>query len=280
MADIRKLISNLAAAEDRLRRTAFVAPWLPGARVRVCLDGLVCTFVPRGAVEGWGIYVAPEQAIYRAAAPAATVEAWLGRLPAVRLRLVHPMRGMSWLAHPVNEADMRQRFGRVEPVVVHLVDEAARFDAIVARFDGAAWWFEAVDRRADARDADRLQEALLAEPPLLSPWAGQTPEMRTAWGLAYRQMVPVEAVPEGAPAPTVTADGRRLRRALQLGGGDLESYREHGTHWLVEWRARDGMLHQSVIAHDLTVVNAGICLSGLDSTFDLQSLVNVIEGGG
>ena len=75
------------------------------------------------------------------------------------------------------------------------------------------------------------------------------------------------------------SDEARLRGALRFGGGDLTSYRDRGDHWLVEWTTREGNQHTSAISkRDLTVVSAGICLSGEDEKFDLQSLVGVVEG--
>ena len=71
---------------------------------------------------------------------------------------------------------------------------------------------------------------------------------------------------------------RRIAEALQQGGGDLEEFRDRGEYWQVEWRTRDGELHSSAIdKQDLTVISSGICLSGMDRDFDLQSLVGVME---
>lgn len=73
-------------------------------------------------------------------------------------------------------------------------------------------------------------------------------------------------------------DENRLRDALQLGGGQLQNYTDRGEYYLVEWRTRNGQRHTSAIAKaDLTVISSGICLSGRDCHFDLQSLVGVIE---
>jgi hypothetical protein len=75
----------------------------------------------------------------------------------------------------------------------------------------------------------------------------------------------------------VLTNEARLRSALRFGGGDLLGFRDRGEFWLVEWLARDGQLHTSAIAkNDLTVISAGICLSGEDQKFDLQSLVGVV----
>ena len=63
-----------------------------------------------------------------------------------------------------------------------------------------------------------------------------------------------------------------------MGGGELREVRDRDDYWLIEWTAGNGDRHTSASAkNDLTVVSAGICLSGLDSNFDLQSLVGVVE---
>jgi hypothetical protein len=74
-------------------------------------------------------------------------------------------------------------------------------------------------------------------------------------------------------------DELRLRDALHVGGGDLRAFNDRGAYWLVEWTTADGQRHTSAVAKgDLTVISSGICLSGRDRDFDLQSLVGVIEG--
>jgi hypothetical protein len=73
-------------------------------------------------------------------------------------------------------------------------------------------------------------------------------------------------------------DESRLADALRLGGGRLHDFQDRGDYWLVEWTTRDGERHHSAIARrDLTVISAGICLSGEDRKFDLHSLVGVVE---
>jgi len=49
----------------------------------------------------------------------------------------------------------------------------------------------------------------------------------------------------------------------------------------VQWRTPLGSVHFSSIAtEDLTVISSGICLSGEDRKFDMQSLVGVMDGAG
>jgi hypothetical protein len=99
-----------------------------------------------------------------------------------------------------------------------------------------------------------------------------TPEMRTAYDLAGQQTTEFSALQQQR------RDETRLRQALQMGGGELQGFRERSDSWLVEWTTTDGIRHTSAISKtDLTVISAGICLSGEDEKFDLQSLVGVVE---
>ena len=97
---------------------------------------------------------------------------------------------------------------------------------------------------------------------------GLTPEDRAAYALFME--------PSGLLGSR--REERRLRLALERGGGRLHAYHDRGDFWLVEWRTDDGELHSSAIRKgDLTVIGAGICLSDRDRDFDLQSLVGVVR---
>ena len=142
------------------------------------------------------------------------------------------------------------------------------------RWDGGNWWFEEIDRRADPLLAEQLRKALVKLTPLKQlAWPGLTPETRATYGLAREQ------VKESREKIQHNRDEARLRNALRVGGGALSQFRDRGEHWLVEWRARDGARHHSAISKkDFTVISSGICLSGRDNDFDLQSLVGVMAG--
>lgn len=292
MDNFRELLRRVAEAEESLWSRRFLAPCVRGGRVRVNVGGLVHMFTPAPRdFEGWAVFQPTDELTARVVEEAELpfVAEYLRLFPALRVRLAYVLRGATWLAYPSNESDARQRFAShgARPVVVHLVADGREFEQVIARHLGGAWFFEDEDRRADPLDADRLRAAWRdrAAPDTLG-WPGLTPEMRTCYTLPFmreetarehqrqreeQRRLHRERVRDGR-------DGTRLRDALRFGGGDLNSHRDRGDHWLVEWTARDGEPHTSAISkHDLTVMSAGICLSGEDDKFDLQSLVGVVE---
>jgi hypothetical protein len=273
MTDIRNLLNQLASAESTLNSTQFLAPCVKGGRVRTRVAGMVYTFTPKPRkFEGWGIFqpVDPQTATLIEEADLPQIAAYLQHLQTLRLRLADRLQDRTWLAYPVNEADMRQRFKVVQPVLVHLVTEGVSFEQIVARWNGNSCWFEDIDRRADPAIAESLQAAfkqIISVEDLQIK--GITPEMRSLYALIADRT-------EGFARPH--RDEKQLRQALKLGGGDLQRFQDRGDYWTVDWTTADGTHHTSAIAKDdLTVVSSGICLSGRDRDFDLQSLVGVME---
>jgi len=272
--DIRALLQQMANAETELRSTQFLAPCVRGGRVRTKVAGMVYTFVPKPPLfEGWGIFQPEDErtATLIEAADLPQIAAYLQHFQPIRLRLARCLQQQTWLAYPVNEADMRQRFQVAKPVVVHLVMEGVVFEQIVARWQGNASWFEAVDRRADPELTEILQANLkqLTSVKQLQ-FKGITPELRSVYELATQKIAEF-AQPQ--------QDERRLRQALSQGGGELHQFQDRGDFWTVDWTTADGVRHTSAIAKtDLTVMSSGICLSGRDRDFDLQSLVGVMEG--
>jgi hypothetical protein len=238
--------------------------------VRTMIAGIPHTLTPRGrAFEGWGIFrvVGYDDVALLEEAGLSAIDAYLELFPPARLRLVRQMRGGTWLAFPMSPADALRCGGTRGPVAVHLVNGCGRFDAVAARFDGSACWFDTLDRRADPMIADALRDAAARSIPAVSlRISGLSPEDRAAYSALFE------------PVVGGRTDERRLRRALELGGGSLHGYHDRGEFWLVEWRTPDGELHTSAIRKgDLTVIGAGICLSDHDRDFDLQSLVGVVH---
>lgn len=273
MPDIRKILSQLAALEAELLNTQFLAPCVRGGRVRIRVGSMVYTFKPQPQnFEGWAVFGPVNEKI------AAVVDEpnlpqmaeYLQLLVPVRLQLICALQGQTWLAYPVNESDAKQRISLAKPAAVHLVTEGSQFEQIVARWDGHCLWFEEIDRRADPLLSEQLTRALKK---LILPeevrFKGMTPEMRTVYELVSRNIKDFD--------PKIR-DKQRLQRALKTGGGELRDFGDRDDYWLVEWTSGSGEHHTSAIAkNDLTVMSAGICLSGDDMKFDLQSLVGVVE---
>ncbi|MEW6213125.1 MAG: hypothetical protein AB1631_32810 [Acidobacteriota bacterium] len=275
-SDIKRLLDSISRQEDQLRSTQFVAPCVRGGLVKAKVAGLVYTFTPDPReFEGWGVFLPLDEKIAGVVEEADLhlITEYLKLLKPVRLRLVHSLHHRTWLAYPVNESDARQRWGQPRPVMVHLVEAAADFEQIIARWDGSAFWFEELDRRADPEIAERMRKALrdVTLPDALQ-FKGITPEMRAAYNLATQQ------APEFQPLVQRKRDEERIKSALRMAGASLQQFHERGDYWIVEWTTSEGELHTSAIARrDLTVISAGICLSGRDRDFDLQSLVGVVE---
>jgi hypothetical protein len=308
VVDIRKLLNQIAAQEADLGNTQFLAPCVGGGRVRTSVANMIYTFIPQPQdFAGWGIFAPVDGKIAEVVEEPSLpqVAEYLKLLMPLRLRLAYVLSGATWLAYPVNESDMHQRLGAVKPVPVHLVTDGDAFDRVIARFDGNAWWFDEVDRRAQPQPGEWLKEQLRqGTMPENVGFSGMTPEMRTVYDLAFQQtdayqlrMQQQREVRGLGQRQGEQRVSRRLQRqnrrqmlsgkgdevgrlgdALHLGGGELREFRDRGDFWQVEWTTRNGEHHTSAISKDdLTVISSGICLSGCDRDFDLQSLVGVIE---
>ncbi|HJQ26443.1 MAG TPA: hypothetical protein VKA60_21190 [Blastocatellia bacterium] len=297
---VKNLIDQLAREEDRVRATEFLAPCVRGGRIRARVSGLVYTFTPRPPdFEGWGVFLpaSDKEAELLDEAELSLIGEYLKLLKPLRARLVARLRGTTWLAYPANESDFEQRFGATRPILIHLVGEGEVFEQMLVRTDGSAFWFEAIDRRSDPLAGEALREAASAQvAPAALRFKGMTHEMRVAYELARQPLGSLTDAyarkrrrvrPPGAQheqsvpdfATEAERDEWRLREALRVGGGDLQGFTDRGDYWVVEWTTRGGHRHTSAISKaGLTVISSGICLSGRDRDFDLQSLVGVIEG--
>lgn len=298
MSRLFDLLDRVAAAEHELAQRRFVAPCVPGATLRLRVEGLVQSFTPNPpGFEGWGLFspIDGKRAQLRARPDECTCTRYLALLPQVRLLALRPASSMvrspdgrpqnrntlrgprhAWWAMPVSREAFRRRFRHDGPVVVQLAKELVPFETIVARFDGASFWLDRAETFADPRLADHLRRALGEwQLPDTLAYSGLTPEHRDAYALALSARLQMR---EWAAHDDAAALEARLRRALHVGGGRFESVRTQDGGLTVEWTDRDGHRHASFLANDATSVRSAgaICLQGHDADFDLTSLVGVV----
>jgi hypothetical protein len=273
-SDVLGAIDRLAEAENAFVGAEFLAPVLRGAGVGVRIAGIRCGLAVRPAgFEGWGVFRARSTTAADVVRPASWGERrkYLALFPAVRIILTH-REGGEWAGVAANAGD--GRFAIDGRVPVRFVEDGEPFETAVTRFDGGQFWFDSVDTRCDPGAAAFLREALgrLVAPERLER-RGLTAEQRAAYAVTYRARLAQLQFDERARAED------RLRAALRHAGADLRDYSEHGDVYRVSYVV-DGARHTSVIRKgDLSVVTAGICLSGGDRAFDLGSLVGVLREG-
>lgn len=301
--DVRSMIKRSAASTRDALKGAILAPVIPQVLVRVKVDGIVCELKVdnEDGFLGWALLEVTEPGrarIVEAAAPA-QVKAYLNLLPRVQLVLLNEKRGM-WWAVPAQASD--QRFKVSGPVPVQLCTRAGSFDTVNARFDGAAFWYDDVVRNRNPVVARRLRDALSED---VFPEDLHCKEMTSQEALAYclvffdkhRDLLePVSRDGDGnleepgsEPQPVTptfdywewfhTLKHVRLTKALAHAGARLDSYWGDGGSDVLSVRfIIDGDTHvASLNMKDFTVLSAGVCLSGMDSDFDLTSLVGVLR---
>ena len=267
-------LAKLAAAEEQFLHTQFLAPMAGGQSVQVRIEGVRCSMKisPRD-FAGWGVFRPQDmqQAALVRAATFAERQRYLELFPSIPLILCLQY-GPDCRALPASRGDSRISTAGLLPV--RLLEDAQTFDTIRARFDGAQFWFDAVDARSDPAIAGYLRESLAHKrEPAQVARPGLTAEQADAYAIviAIRQQEEIERARH-------TGEGR-LKEALTHAGAALRDFAELGDAYRVSFEV-DGRRHTSVVRKgDLSVQAAGICLSGEDAKFDLHSLVSVIREG-
>jgi hypothetical protein len=267
-------LKKLAAMENAFLKTEFLAPVVRGRGVAVKIAGVRCELAIHPAdFRGWGIFRAEshKNASLVREATGRERQQYLRLFPAVRLivcRVDHEVV----LAVPGNPSDTR--FRASGPVSVELCAQLDLFDAIVGRFDLAQFWFEQIDPRADPAAAAYLRREIqnMSDPDKLER-PGLTAGQRFAYALEYTRRA------EAIIAKQRRNADARLTEALAHAGAILTDFAQDDDAYRVTYTV-DGQRHVSIVRKcDLTVHSAGICLSGQDRDFDLQSLVGVLREG-
>lgn len=271
--DPLSLINKFAQQEKELADKTFLAPVVAGGKVRVAVDGAIYEMAPDNRrFEGWGIFTmsGPGRARLLEPASMSLVANYLKLLPRKRFVLIDKF-DEHWFALPASGSDTRFSLDRPVPIRLVTARMAAPLDTVNARFDGAAFFFEGIDRRHDPIVGRTLRQELEKKvDPDSVRCAGMTPEERLVYRILYLGKYREELPPD---------DRTRISNALQHANATLDGfwYNQNNASATVRFMV-DGEMHTVVVdTNDMTVVSAGICLSGKDRDFDLASLVGVFR---
>jgi hypothetical protein len=269
------LFDKLAAEESAFFNSQFFSPVLRGKPIRVRISGIIVNLKvtkPKD-FQGWGVFspASYKEAKYVRAPNMTEKNQYFDLFPAIRLILCRNNNNQ-WLGLPAHRSDTRFKVTGLVPVF--LPEEVQLFEVIQARFDGANCWFQETCAGSDPKIPIYLRESLnkLVDPNKLV-CSGMSVEEQDAYLMAYGPAL------EADIEAKKDKNEERIKSALKRAGAKYSSYIERGNTYTIEYTV-EGERHRSVVKKDdLSVESAGICLSGGDKAFDLQSLVGVIKEG-
>ncbi len=275
---IHDILNRLEEAERRFAGTEFLAPIMGEARVHVRIAGVVCKLkVAVGLPPGFAGYAflrarSTREAEFVRAATLQEITQYLALFPTVRLILTGRER-RHWWALPAQLGDIRIHLSG--PVVVQLPEEGLdRFETILTRFDGRLFWYERRDPARNPALAAYLREQLTHVDTKGMP---PEPGVLHASGLSREEREAYAWVRGLAAAAQRDRIETRLSDAVAHAGADFRGYTERGDAYVVTFQVDGRQFTSTVRQDDLTVITAGICLSGKDQRFDLASLVGVLR---
>lgn len=269
MRNVLDLIKKVGEAESALFKREFISPIFNNVSVATTVSGLIYTFSIPKTVPGWYKIRPVDKKTAKIVGPAEPVEIEGYQRLLDRVRLVLALKhGPVYMAVP----DKANKFGLSPetPLPVFLADDSILdFDRIFARFDGANFWFEAVDMGNDPTKSDYLRVSMekLVDPKKIK-FSGLTFEEKLAY--TFRLTFDKKLVEDKKKFS--------IRGDVEHAGGKFVRFSERSDHYSVTYKV-DGDEFTSIISKDPKhmVVTAGICLQGNDRTFNLKSLITVVR---
>jgi len=261
--NITELFSKIENAEQDFYNTEFISPVVSHGKVRVRILGLIQEFKVLGDFEGWAILKPCSEKFVRVIGSPnlLQIEKYLTQFPSIRVTLCE-RRTDGWygFTHQGSGVEIR----------VLLADGVSLFDTVLTYHDSVNCWFAEIDRATDIISAEYLREALNKSilPDKLGI-RGVIPYQRKAY--QWQFFLSKEHLKE------VTLE--TIKKAVEHGSGKFLSYIERRDSYVVTFSLDGEEFKSTVMKKNFEVVSAGICLSGGDRKFDLQSLTGVIKEG-
>lgn len=268
MVDVDKLISDFGKDEKKLQNQEILASYFPeDSSVAVRIKKILYKFkIAKRGSAGVGVFkpLSFKFAEFVRDASQEEVVNYFRLFP--RVKAIVAFQTKYWYAFPANlTAYKKINFDGLFPLL--MAEGIQQCDYVIASFDGLNLWFNEIDFRADVEKIENMRQVVKGKKGSIK---GFSPEDKEVISLARKNKEEQEKL---------TLEGR-LKHVFLERGAKLDGYTEHGNRIEIKWQSSSGEYYTTVADKDnLSVMSAGICLSGRDKDFDLQSLVGVISRG-
>lgn len=268
---VKDLFSKLENDENNFKSLRFISPVIENKAIRIRINSIIMSLritKPKN-FSGWGVFkpTSFKTAVFDREPTLAEKSEYLSLFPALHF-IVCKQDGDVWFGSPIHESDSRFKISGLVPF--YFAEEIRVFDVVQVRFDGDNCWYERPYEKFELKNIEYLREsfAKLVEPSKLS-LTGLTQEVRNAYSIVW-------STSEEAKK---NLEEEKIKGSLSRAGAKYKSHIERKDSYTIEFEV-GGEIHKSVVKKNgLGVESAGICLSGGDRVFDLQSLVGVIREG-
>jgi hypothetical protein len=273
--DVLGLIGKLGKKENSLVEREFISPVCGNDTVVMKLDGIIFRLSISKLDPGWykfrPIDSRRARVVYKAEYD--EIEAYLKKLPQIRVSSCY-REGNKIFGFPLKNNKAGLPYDTLVPVFLP-DDQPMDFDRLLCRFDGVNLWYENLDTNNDPFKSYYLRESLVEGTlPKNIHQSGLSLEEKAAYYLRFDVDVTLKKKRE-EQLKLKTLEGQ-----VAFQGGKLLSYSEKSDHLEIEIEV-EGQRFRSYVSKDEyhRVITAGICLDGMDESYDLTSLISVFREG-
>lgn len=260
------LFNKLSKTEKNVMdgNTEILSPSCSDIPVKVRIDGIILTFkaLPKN-FNGWGVFKVRNQKEVELIREASLTE---------RQRYLELYPRFSAVVYKQDRQPyaviVRSQYRNTiidGKIRILLAENINQFDSVNVRWDGHNFWYDSHSTVGSLINSEQLRNNITNKTKLENlKITAITPAQLEAYKLAFEDVK--------------TTTQERLENALKRSGGKLVSYTDRGNSYTVKYIVENNE-YTSTVDENLRVEVAGICLSGGDKNFDLQSLVHVIREG-
>lgn len=259
------LLNKLIDQEKEVLSQHILSPVVCGNPIIVRIAGVALSLRvnPKG-FHGWGIftYDGNHKSVTLNGEPSRRQKTqFLELLPRVRLVVCsHSEKGT---VGSLLDSDNRFSF---DAASVFFAENISLFDTIVARFDGGRFLYER-HTNYHPRKIEELKSCFANEtnPEKLNTFVN----LYKAYKYAYNELIKTKEL-------TIE---QKVKQAIHRAGGNYKGFVDRGETLTVQFSIDGTPFTPTVNSKTLRIESAGICLSGGDRAFDLQSFVHIAREG-